>query len=299
MEFDRLKWLPNYNKNFVRARKKNIPATVIILLSLAIIAIIFLLSDMLTLNQATVLGVAGSTIFAIAVFFLSDSKLETQRLATARNNARVLSQILDHISNELSAVSNGHMYHINYPQNWLSIYSEVASYLEYDYLSALIKEFAFIDIINEIVLTQDSQLLKDRIQRHWQYSYKSWHDFPISDIKLNLGYFSCAQQEREHWTLSKRYRDFYDNFIKQYSNKVHDLTITFLTQHGGWCEAELASNYVANEIRRDSDFLRISGQVYYDRELLLPIFHIHQDAEKDSNYMLGWGQLSLKNYETR
>jgi len=293
MKLDRLTWLPLISSNFNRKNKPLVPPILILLCCSLVLMLLFLIADSFTVNQAMILGVAGSTIFAISVFFLTSTNAAKHNFEEAKNTARVFTQILDHIDNELSRVSNGDFHHINYPQNWLTMYTNIAAYLEYDYLSVLIREFAFVDAVNELLLSKPKEVAR-KISAYRSSSFDRWNDFHILDVRLNIYQFSMDQKEFEHWSKRKDYREFYDDFMRNYSNTVHEITIDYLKSRNGQCDEDEASQFVLSQLKNTPEIAnKYKLNLKPNREVLLLVFHIHLDADKESNYSLCWGELTL------
>lgn len=295
MKLDPYRLFPVFSNNRVKKSKPTVPSLVIIIFVTASFITLFLLSECFTNQQITILGVAGSTVFAVAVFFLSRSSEDSSAFLAARNHARVLSQILDYVEKELSNISFDNSTRINYPTNWLSLYTSIAAYLEYDYLSTLIDEFALIDKINESLASRDKDAVVNLVTLHRKKISETWNDFDIFAAKSNIFMFSNNLKESSHWSSQPRYRDFFDSFTNQFSDKIHALTIKYLEQHSGTCSEHDASEFIINELGNDAEYRHNFGcHVSYSREILFAIFSIHRDAFSTSLYYLGWGQLYLK-----
>lgn len=267
----------------------------IVISTILILVVLFFSSDKLSLNQITLLSVAGSTIFAVTVFFLSRSAQEQKEYSMARSNAHILSSIINHVEKELLRIRNGDVHHIDYPPDWLAIYTNIVSYLSYDYLSELIEEFSTIDEINVLIDAENYRAVQSMITSHWKKKFNSWHCFDIDAVKSNLKQFSSSSKEQRHWTEEKFYRDLALLFFSKYSNEVHTLSINYLQANGNHADEETTAEYVITQLKKNDDFQAMFSSVSaYDRFHLLNIFQVHLNAKKESSYELCWGELTLR-----
>ncbi|GEM_PF-4228747 len=295
MEFDPYRLFPVFSNNRVRKNKPTIPSIAIIIFVSVLFVTLFLLSERFTNQQITILGVAGSTVFAVAVFFLSRSSEERSAYLIARNHARVLSQILDYLEKELSNISFDAPVRINYPTNWLSLYTSIAAYLEYDYLSTLIDEFALIDKINDLLTSNDKDAVVNLIASHSRKICENWDEFDIFATRDNLFWFSQNMKEKAHWSSESRYRSFYDTFIKQYSDIINADTVEYLKQHSGTCSEHEVAKYIFKEFENDPKrSMSIMGHTKYEREVLFAIYSVHRDTSLNKPYYLGLRTLWLR-----
>lgn len=282
---------------FTNKTHKNVPKpklAIIIIIFLIISILLFLFANCLTNNQATVLGVAGSTIFAISVFFLSRSYDEHKDYINAKKNAYVFHGLLEHLELELVAISENRMHVINYPSDWLAIYINFASYLKYDYFRTLIKEFSFIDEVNELIKNNNISDAQKIISLHWKATYSNWQEFSLPDISHNIQLFSKNELEEKHWLEVELYREFFDFIMTEYIEIIHAQTISYLKLNGGHCDERDAISHVYSILRSD-EILKQNYSKYLlcERYLGYVIFNIYCGAEKNGVYRLCWGELSL------
>jgi hypothetical protein len=272
---------------------------IIVISTVIILVILFFNSDNLSSSQATLLGVAGSTIFAVSVFFLSHSAQERKDYSIARSNAHILSSIISHVEMELLRISGEDMHRIEYPQNWLAIYTNIVSYLSYDYLSELIEEFSTIDNINALIDAEEYSDVQEMITSHWNKKFKQWNHFDIDDLASNLRQFSSSLNEQKHWTEERYYRDLALRFFSKFSSEVHSISINYLKENGSRADRGIVADHVLSELKNNVDFQTEFGSAaVYERFHLLNIFQVHLNAEKNSSYELCWGELILKKDHT-
>lgn len=282
-------------RNPCRIKQSPLRTPVIVISTVVILIVLFFSSDKLSLNQTTLLGVAGSTIFAVSVFFLSHSAQERKEYSIARSNSHILSSIINHVETEFLRIAGENIHRIEYPQNWLAIYTNVVSYLTYDYLSELIEEFSTIDKINVLIDAEEYPAVQQMIISHWNEKFKQWNRFAIDDLASNLKRFSSSSSEQKHWTELKHYKDLALQFLSKFSSEVHSLSINYLKANGNRADRGDTADYVLSQLKENDDFQKEFGSAaLYDRFHLLNIFQIHLNADKESSYKLCWGELFLQ-----
>ena len=90
-----------------------------ILLIIPLLYLIFVHADCFTENQAIILGIAGSTITAFLILIATLNNEKRFEFHSARKNAKILSEILDSVHNQIGQINNGLRHPINYPENWI------------------------------------------------------------------------------------------------------------------------------------------------------------------------------------
>ncbi|MDU4447851.1 MAG: hypothetical protein E7I76_07620 [Anaerococcus vaginalis] len=142
--------MSSHNFNIIRNKKPFSFRVVMGIFALIVVGLVMLLifAENFTNNQITFLGIMGSTFISFFAVFYTINKEGRDRYILAKKSARVLSQILESIDNQISRIENGMFYPVIYPKNWLDYYGNCSFYLEYDYLEYLLREFEIIDKIN-------------------------------------------------------------------------------------------------------------------------------------------------------
>lgn len=123
---------------------------VMIIFALIVLGLVTLLifAENFTTNQITFLGIMGATFISFFAVFYTINKEERDRYRLVQESARVLSQILESVYNQIIRVENGITYPVIYPKNWLNYYVSCSFYLKYDYIEYLFREFEIVDKIN-------------------------------------------------------------------------------------------------------------------------------------------------------
>lgn len=294
-EIDVLQIVTDRNKNRIR---KPLPIVYNYILALVFIAILYLIMqvpDAFTVNQATILGIAGSTVISIYVLFLTLDREKRNRYLDARKNAKVLSQMLESVYAQFERIKNGMIYPVVYTSSWIDNYQKCALYLEYDYLEYLLREFEIVEKINKAIEngmdSQVQELLEFRRQTITDWTL----DFDILKVKSNLNAFAEGREEDRPWKQEKRYQEFKMFFVANYTDKVKLLTKKYLQEHNGQCGVRNAQYFVMKEIRKEAALQ--SGEYKYiaieNKIMLNAIFAVYLSLKKDDDFSLCWGELTL------
>lgn len=136
--------------NSIRNNKPFSFLGVMIIFALIVLGLVTLLifAENFTINQITFLGIMGATFISFFAVFYTINKEVRDRYRLAQESARVLSQILESVDNQITRIENGMPYTVIYPENWLDYYVSCSLYLKYDYIEYLFREFEIVDKIN-------------------------------------------------------------------------------------------------------------------------------------------------------
>ncbi len=142
--------MSSHNLNSIRNNKPLPFLCIMIIFAVIVVGLVTLLifAKNFTINQITFLGIFGSTLISLFAVFYTINKEGRDRYSAAKNSAKVLSQILESVDNQISRVENGMRYPVIYPKNWMDYYESCSFYLKYDYMEYLFREFEIIDKIN-------------------------------------------------------------------------------------------------------------------------------------------------------
>lgn len=289
--------MSSHNFNIIRNKKPFSFRVVMGIFALIVVGLVMLLifAENFTNNQITFLGIMGSTFISFFAVFYTINKEGRDRYILAKKSARVLSQILESIDNQISRIENGMFYPIIYPKNWLDYYGNCSFYLEYDYLEYLLREFEIIDKINCCIKKNDKEELLEVI-KYRRKILTDWNtDYDILTTCLNLSSFSIGMNEITSWRFDKSYKDFEIFFIENYSDKVKELTVEYLKKNNNSCDANLALYYVMDKIREDSDLKDGSYKFEFieNKKMLNTIFKVYLSLQEDDLFYLCWGELHL------
>lgn len=259
--------------------------------------ILFLVADKFTENQITVVGILGSTITAFLILFVTVNQQKRLEYLTARKSANILSNILDSVFQQIDIIDKGSRNIIFYPTNWLDYYYNCSIYLKYDYLKCIMKEFNYVEQINNCLLNSDETKLKNLILSRRKWITTSIHDdFNIIFISSNLSTFSINSIELIPWKKQKPFKQFLKFFDENYTDKVKEITIKYLEQQkAGSCDENDAMNYVMIELKKDENFKANNFKFIQDKEILYAIFKVYLTLTENDRFTLVWGSLTLKN----
>lgn len=289
--------MSSHNINSIRNNKPFPFLGVMIIFALIVLGLVTLLifAENFTVNQITFLGIMGATFISFFAVFYTINKEGRDRYRLAKKSARVLSQILESVDNQISRIENGMRYPVLYPKNWLDYYGSCSFYLKYDYIEYLFREFEIIDKINSCIKKNDKEELLELI-KHRRKILTDWAtDFDILSTRFNLSRFSSGMDENISWRFEKSYKDFEKFFIENYSDKVKELTVQYLKKNNNSCDANLAQYYVMEKIREDSGLKDSSYkyEVIENKKMLNTIYKVYLLLKKDDLFYLCWGELTL------
>lgn len=282
-------------KKNLSMESKPIPSNWWIVLVLPALYLLFCYANYFTENQAIILGILGSTVtsFLILLATLNNEKRLDFRLA--RKSAKILSEILESIYNQIERINNGSKYSVDYPENWLDLYTNCSTYLQYEYLQYLLLEFDIIKKINDCISNGNEEGLASLL-KYRKKSITDWtFDFEIITVRYNLFCFASGLKESKPWKQEKRYIEFADFFRSNYSDKVKQMTVEYLKKHDGTCDVNDANQYVMARLRQDTELS--TGKYKYvaieNKAMLNSIFKVYLSLNNDDSFKLCWGELTL------
>ncbi len=267
-----------------------------VLLIIPLLYLIFVYADYFTENQATILGIIGSTIIAFLILIVTLNNEKRSEFRSARKNAKILSEVLGSIYNQIEQTNDGSRHLINYPENWIDFYAHCSIYLEYDYLQYLLREFDIVRKINNCIVAENGEGLMDLIE-YRNKTITDWGlDFEIIMVKNNLLQFASGYKESKPWKLQKPYVEFMEFFRDNYSEKVKELTVEYLCEHGGTCGAREAEQHVMSKLRQEAALNTGKHKfvAVQNKAMLNAIFRVYLSLKADDEFNLCWGELTLK-----
>ena len=251
--------------------------------------------DALTVNQATILGIAGSTVISIFVLFVTLDREKRTQYIEARKNAKLLSQMLGSVYVQIERINNGSIHPIIYSESWIENYQRCVLYLEYDYFEYLLREFETAQKINLAIENNNTNQIASLLE-YRNKSITDWGlNFNILAVRFNLSQFANGWAESKPWKQEKRYIEFKDFFLANYTVRVKELTVDYLKNHNGQCDAKEAEYYVMEEIRKEAALQSGTHKLaaMENKMMLSVIFTIFLSLKKEDNFSLCWGELTL------
>ena len=99
------------NRNFSRIRKPVSGGWILFGWMVLAVFLIGLMNvpDVFTINQATVVGIAGSTVISIFVLLITLNREQRDNYFEARKSAHILSEILDSVYIQIERIKNGNI----------------------------------------------------------------------------------------------------------------------------------------------------------------------------------------------
>lgn len=283
--------------NSIRNNKPFSFLGVMIIFVLIVLGLVTLLifAENFTINQITLLGIMGATFISFFAVFYTINKEVRDRYRLAQESARVLSQILESVDNQITRIENGMPYTVIYPENWLDYYVSCSLYLKYDYIEYLFREFEIVDKINYCIKKNDKEKLLELIKYRRKILTDWTTDFDILSTRINLSIFSSGIDENRSWKFEKSYKDFEKFFIENYSDKIKELTVEYLKKNNDSCDANLAQYYVMDKIREDSGIKdgNFKFEFIENKKMLNIIYKVYLLLKKDDLFYLSWGELNL------
>lgn len=266
------------------------------LLCFLILIVAFIKADCFTVNQATIIGVAGASVVSLFVLVVTLDKESRNEYKEAKISAKMLVQILDSTYSQIEKVNNGWIQPISYPSSWMQYYKNCCSYLEYDYLEYLLREFEIIEKLNLALVQEDKNEVKG-ILEYRRKSIVDWGlNFDILSVRFNLSCFANGTEERKPWSLDQRFQDFKLYFLENHTVQVKDITIEYLKQNSGHSETSPAQYYVMEKLRENVG--EINEKFKFDfmdnKKVLHCIFAIYLSLKEEDSFGLCWGELTLK-----
>ena len=292
------KLLSDQNRNR-QQYKKPLPIIGVIIISLAAILFLIILlvfADCFSVNQATVLGMLGTTCISLFAVFYSINRDTRENYREAKRNAGILAQLLHSTENQIMRIENGMISPILYSQDWIRYYESCAVYLRYDYLEYLLSEFELVERINSCINNDDADGLKAVLNIRRQTISDNLNDFDILSVGLNLSFFSMGAEEDKSWKFKSEYQEFEKFFIDNYTERTKELTIEYLKANNGTCDENSAEQYVMNKLREEAGLK--TGKYKYEatenKKMRRVIFKVYLSLDKNDPFSLCWGELTLK-----
>lgn len=261
-----------------------------------VLIIAFIKAEGFTPNQATIIGVAGASAVSLFVLVITLDKESRDEYKEAKISAKILCQILDSTYSQIEKVHNGWEQPISYPSSWMDYYKKCCSFLEYDYLEYLLREFEIVEKINAALKLADKKEVNNIIE-YRRKSIADWGlNFDILSVKFNLGCFVSGTKEREPWILDGRFKEFKKYFLETYTNKVKELTVEFLRTNSGASDSSLAEYYVIGELRKilGENDEKYKFDFMENKKVLHCISAIYRSLKSEDDFSLCWGELTLK-----
>ena len=261
---------------------------------------LFYNSDCMTVNQATIVGVAGSTCISVVVLVITLNSEDRKKYQTAKNSASVLAKVLNSVSLQLYQANAKTILPICYPDNWLAYYTDCSLYLQYDYLEILLQEFNIIERINKSINNDDKDAVQKLIDYRKYLLTDSSLDFNVLSVASNLSAFSLGLPEQKSWKGDVDYIAFKKYLIRKYARHIKHLAEDYLNKNDGNADVEKVQYYVMEELRKIGD-LRDGKYKYYvldNKKMLYALFYIFLSLKETDSISLCWGRLSIKDAKT-
>lgn len=285
-------------RNFI-TEPKPISSNWWILLVVPLLYFLLIYANYFTENQAIILGIVGSTVTALLILLTTLNNEKRMDFLSARKSARILSEVLSSIHNQIEQIENGSLHPIDYPDNWLTLYVNCSIYLQYDYLQYLLLEFDTVKKINNCINRGNEAELTKLLNYRKKSITDDWtNDYNIITLRPNLLSLAFGWKEYKPWKQEKTYIEFADFFRENYTEKVKELTIEHLNKHGGSCKVNYVDQYVMEQLRQNEAALRTGKykyQAFDNKAMLYSIFKVFLSLNSDDKIELCWGELSLKN----
>lgn len=261
-----------------------------------ILVFCFVKDELFSTNQMSFLGIFGASIISIFTIFLTLNHEKRFDYITARKSALMLSEILDSLHSQIERIINGSVYTIAYPSNWICYYESCCTYLEYNYLPYLLREFDIVDKLNKCIEEEDKSGI-NRLLNYRKKSITDWtFDFTIVSTRTNLSQFAAGNSEFPPWSQQQQYKDFKKFIIENYSVEIKRLTVDYLKNNNGHCDVTEAEYFTMEQLRQEKA-IQISDYRYIaleNRAMLKAIFDVYLSLKPEDAFELCWGKLSLK-----
>ena len=256
----------------------------------------FMNDEFFSINQMSFLGIFGASVISVFTIYLTLNHQKRSDYIAARKGALMLSEILDSIYFQIARIENGSIYTIAYPVDWIHYYENCCTYLKYDYLPYLLREFDIAEKLNKCIENDDKSGI-ERLLKYRKASITDWtFDFTISSAKTNLSLFASGSSEFPPWKQEKRYQNFKKFILENYSNEIKRLTVEFLQKNNGQCDATKAEYYVMEQLRTEKS-LQTGAYQYVTLEnkaMLYSIHAVYRSLKSEDAFELCWGELCLK-----
>lgn len=231
--------------------------------------------------------IAGVATLIVVLFSLNiDQRRAVQK---ARTSAGILNEILSSINTQILRIQNGSKETILYPPNWLEFYYDITIISEYEYLKTLLKEFNFIERINEkikIDFESAIELIKIR-NNYYRYSIDHWNPF---DISLNLIHIKYGTKESLPWTQYKNNQKIIEDIKQQMFGPIENYIYNYLVENGNTDLSDIEADIVEWII----DTMKLK-EAFTERIAVKALLEICCDFKKDSTLIdFCWNELSIK-----
>lgn len=268
----------------------------IFLLLMLVLVFCFVREDLFTINQMSFLGIFGASVISIFTITVSLNQERQSAYLTARKSALLLSSILDSLYSQVDQIKNDFAYPIVYPPDWIRYYEQCCTYLKYDYLPYLLREFDIVEKLNRCIASNDSSGI-EQLLKYRKESITDWtSDFTIISVRTNLSLFASGNREHIPWNQEMQYKIFKKFIIETYGNKIKRITTEYLLKNGGHCDSNKAEYFTMNQLREEPELKK--GKYWHyvveNRAMLDAIFAVYLSLKEDDDFSLCWGELSLK-----
>lgn len=266
-------------------------------LLMGVLAVCFVMEKYFTVNQMSFLGIFGASVISVFAIIVTLHHERRASYLAARKSALMLSDILDSVYSQIERIKNGSFFVIAYPDDWIRYYENCCTYLKYNYLPYLLREFDFVEKLNQCIETED-QSGAQKILNYRKMSITDWTlDFDIISAKSNLFLFASGNSESPPWTQQKPYKEFKKFIMENYGGRIKELTVLYLKNHDGHCDATNAETYVMQQLQTDAklqsgSFRHIAME---NRAMRRAIFSVYLSRQYEDVFGLCWGELTLKN----
>lgn len=262
----------------------------------ALLVFCFVNDEFFSINQMSFLGIFGASVISVFTIFLTLNHQKRSDYIAARKSALMLSEILDSLYSQIERIKNGSVYTIVYPIDWIRYYENCCTYLKYDYLPYLLREFDIAEKLNKCIENDDKSGI-ERLLNYRKASITDWtFDFTIISAKTNLSLFASGNSEFPPWKQEKQHQGFKNFIIENYSNEIKRLTIEYLQNNNGQCDATKAEYFVMEQLRTEKALQ--TGTYRYialeNKAMLNAIFAVYLSLKPEDTFELCWGELSLK-----
>lgn len=288
----------NTSKTRVYEKKPLQSGVIIFVFCLLVILLVlcFVMDELFSDNQVAFLGIFGASVISVFTIIVTLNHEKRSDYIAARKSALMLSNILDSLYSQIEMINSGDLFLITYPNDWMHYYENCCTYLRYNYLPYLLHEFDIMEKLNKCIEKEDKTSVK-KLLEYRKKSITDWMlDFDIFSAKMNLLLFASGNLEKLPWTHQEQYKEFKKYIIETYEDKIKQLTISYLEDHGGHSDAVDAEYYVMKQLRTEASLQ--TGKYGYialeNRAMLSAIFSVYLFLKPEDAFGLCWGELSLK-----
>ena len=264
---------------------------------MAILVFCFVRENLFTVNQMAFLGVFGASIVSVFTIFITLNQERRLAYNTARKSALLLSNVLYSVYSQIERIQNGSVFAIVYPQNWIHYYEQCCTYLKYDYLPYLLREFDIAEKLNQCVVNNDKAGI-DQLLAYRKKSITDWtFDFTILSANLNLSMFAGGNSEEAPWNQQAQYKEFKKFIIENYGDEIKEITNDFLSQNGGHCDANDAEYFAINRLREKAELK--NGPYWYlaveNRAMIDAVFSVYLSLKDEVHTAVASGSKCAAN----